>query len=690
MIIPEGVHTINELRVDDKGELIKIGRWNILDKVDRRIFHKKEQDSQVVAKIQFLLEKEGVEGLKNPHIDKKVATKALTKKEVNGLLKGNYGPVITAIFTKSITPDKLKTLINDLHLEKPLSKETFGLLFEAAHEIEEYVKDPSAPNRDTYKALYNEKIKPRLNEAKELLEKRPIHFAAKAAASKGKALIAALTAKQALHENMNANVESRNKVVLLPEHGAVFKQMGERSKEETLLVDGLFDLLSKQATIGTFDVTKENYEAKPFVEMTLASNLSTAAFHKISERLTGDDEYNAILTGELQLLDLHSGNLGIRAQITDPERFSDFQIEHGQSKTLQQFLISYVSGQIADGATITYKEHGTAKTVQCKDLPKELKNARFQLVIFDTDLSLGEDNRLQVQIRDEERQHLIPLRSYFLEGPLKDKPLSADTINRLLESGERHSQATKWLRREDAPILQKLSQETREKVKAWIAPKLEKYSLTNARESDSSATLKSVREAFAQELAAEDSPLWQEFAGKERKKIAMQLFPRATARQQQALLDRQKSMKSYLSSYQELALYSGPKLIQKIEEFLTKPETPLTTIEKQKLLSMLEQLTTEKQVEEMRQILLENCIPTYFNIMKAMYPLLADVFQLTKIAYGDALAGQIIGHFDYPLEKIIAEIRSNHVHNKDAMELANLIEQKINSIKDPSFFGEWG
>ncbi len=696
-LIPRGVSTISELRIDDKGNLVKIGRWNILDKIDRRVFHRKEQDSKVVEKIKSLLEKEGVNALKDPLSSTRYTLSSLRKSEINCLLKGKYGIVVLAcpkkvdaLFTSSVQSAQLDKQIQELEGKK-LTYDEFPFLFELAHELEKYLEDPNAPNKKMYEQIFKERVQPKVKKAKEMLEKRPMHFSVKAAASKGKAAIASLKAKEALGknlENQNANVNSRNQVTLLPEHGAVVKKMSQQSKEETILLDGLFDIYAKQAVVGTFG------EIKPFVEMTLVSTLSSRAQSHVFSRLTQDDEYIAVLTGCLQMLDLHDANLGVAPRLPQGTSFSDFQVGNRAPKSAQQFVISYLRGTITDQTTVTFKENGILKTMQVRDLPKELKDCPFQLVLFDTDLSLAEDSRLQVQKRGGKREHLIPFRSCFLETDWKDKPLSKETIKRLLESGERESQAAKWMRRADAPIYQKLSRASKENVLSWITPKLEQYTLTNAREKNSYATLKSVREAFAKDLASENSPLWEELQkalpGLSREKIAEQLYPRATARQQNALLERQMSIKAYLTSYQELASYDGPKLIKKIEEFIRKPETPLTTVEKRKLLSMLADVKSDTQCRELQKILLENCIPTYFNIMKAIYPLLADVFELSTIAYGESFAGKMIGHFEYPIEKILAVIRNEHKGNKVAQELADSVQEKLSSIKDPSFFGEWG
>lgn len=668
-----GAHDINELKVDKEGHLVKIGRWDIFGKIDRRVIHKKEQDQKVKL--------------------------LLSAKENSSPARENRA------FT--VTKSPLDEKIAELKKHKTVTPEQFPLIFELAAELEEALEAGELPDQQKYQKIYQKHVQPKLLQAKDMLEKRPMHYAIKAAASKGKAYVAAKTAVEALgkeFEQLTPNVRSSQEVVLLPQHGAVLKRMQEKNQEETEIVDSLFTMLSKDAVVGTFALTSHDYEAKPFVAMTLLHDLRAhpVAMAKILDSLPPEEEYKAILTGELQLLDLHAKNLGVAPSLSDElGRYTDFQIGTRKLLSLQEMLIGYLNGDIDDDTPVVFKEDGIKKVATIGTMPGELKDAlktTWKLVIFDTDLCLAEDNRLQVQTRKGKREHLVPLRSCFLESDWRDKPLSNATINTLLTRDDRLDEASKWAVKADAPILKQLSSTTKTALQEWLKPQIADFCLSKAREQESDTTIKMLRDAFSASAAKKASPLWNKvgqelgkktpLSYKAKVKIAQQLFPRLTVRQLTALQERQKSIKEYLTNYNALVHYSGPDLRGALEKYLTSSPLPLSTPDKEALLSVLDDVQLESQLQEFKKIALEGVQPTFFTLMKACYPLLADVHALAAHVYGEELAGELIGHYSYPIEEICKKVRDES-GDPIYLELATSIEQQVAAIADPSYFGNW-
>lgn len=345
--------------------------------------------------------------------------------------------------------------------------------------------------------------------------------------------------------------------------------------------------LMKLASTGVTELT--DIYAKPFIsDMLLMQNLQGPVKREILDRLTPDAEFNAILTGELQLLDLHAGNLGVTPSPNpNYERFKNTQFSTrpllgAERKVLNNvnfntLICHYLEGKIQPDTVIEFTEEGKIVQLPLKDLPELQKalDTPWQFVIFDTDLSLSEDNRLQLQMRGGRAEHLIPFRSILLETDWKDRPLSDTVIQRLMSSTERDHRVEHWIKKTDAPIYQRLSEEIRKSIQQQVAPFLEKYSLSEKRERDEETTVKRLRDEFVEELCLinektvgfwtklqkqlkEDEALdlscaESKVAMDKRRWIAAQLFPRMTQKQQNALFERQDRRNKYLSHYQTLS-----------------------------------------------------------------------------------------------------------------------------------------
>ncbi len=632
--------------------------------------------------------------------------------------------------------------------KQPVNVESVADIFRLESKFREVLSAPNFPEKEKYQQIYEEKVLPLLNKAKIFIKQHPMQFSVQAAASKGKAASVGFQALQSIKEKnveLKANVKSAQEVVLLPEYGAVLKQMDPRAKEESYLADSLFDLMAQAAVVGTFNITQESdtkqktYEAKPFIKMVLIGDLkkNPEVLEKVFEKLSPDAEFNAILTGEIQLLDLHSANLAVvPVPSANAERFIEFKIppDYEKSISLQELIIKNVQGELSDRDAIQYKERvvqdGQQKEVwstkRLNALPQELQqalNCPWKFVLFDTDLSMGEDNRLQLQIstkdnKDPVKEHLIPLRSCLLESNWKDQPLSEQTVNQLINSSQRDARVKNWIQRQDAPIYQHLSAQARARIEAFINPKIEQYSLSDPRrhEKDEGITIHDLRNHFVKSLVKdtqENREFWK-FVQSEvgytlnsasKKMLAKQLFPRLTISQQNALLDRQTKRKEYLEGYMELSQskQKGIALIEQMQNYINRPEAPLNTARKQQLQDELNWLKSVPDgtyfgsfisfikrepydpISSAYKALCKEVQPTYFNLMKAMYPLLADVFTLTEAVHGKKAGGHI-GFFGESIETVIDTVRTNYSDGA-LMQLADHIEQEISLSEDSSFFG---
>lgn len=484
-----------------------------------------------------------------------------------------------------------------------------------------------------------------------------------------------------------------------------------------------------------------NVQAKPFIKMQLMKDLDLKERETRLNRLSTDAQLNAIWTGVVQLLDLHGGNLGLEPDPTpEYEQFKDLTFSTPSSYGAIDFydlLEQYYEGNIQPDTEITYyDEEGNTIEKELKYFP-ELQKAldlKWKLVLFDTDYSLFEDNDFSTRKRKGIMQHEIPLRSCLLETPWKDRPIDDEVVQKLISTDLQP--VKQWMAKLDAPIYQRLSPEGRTLILKEIAPYVQKYSLSEARYyEDSNTTMKDLSNQFVDEIV-KIKPLWQiienqlsqvkvrpgdtwetlakryhqdplilelnndgvlgakieihydvtsssAVAVRRRKKIASELFPRLTVRQQDALIQRQERIKTYLTEYKKLKGHNPST--QQIAEFVKNPIAPLTSIRREEILKELPRLKKSDLLKEFE--------PTYFNVMKAIYPNLADAYALNQIfSKDDVDAGARIGHYSESLEKNIQDAKAKSLPPQIANKRDRLIshlEKEIASNTDPVFLGEW-
>lgn len=171
-----------------------------------------------------------------------------------------------------------------------------------------------------------------------------------------------------------------------------------------------------------------------------------------------------------------------------------------------------------------------------------------------------------------------------------------------------------------------------------------------------------------------------EQATERRKEIAKQMIPRMSIKQQRAFEERQEGVNNYLSKYMALRKCSTKKLRGKIISFLSSPNIPLTTARKQELLVL------NQDLEQLRNDLLYECRPTYFNIIKAIYPLAADLEEIGEFAYGAHKMLAFESDTKFGIENTIASAKAQN--NPIHAERIHLFEEKIRQIKAENTFAE--
>lgn len=420
-------------------------------------------------------------------------------------------------------------------------------------------------------------------------------------------------------------------------------------------------------------------------------------------------------------------------------------------------MSAYLQGYIREDTVIRFTKDGIVYHKALKEL-KELQqalNVRWRLVIFDTDKSLSEDNRLlEVNLSNRGYRHLLPLRSVLLETKEKNRPLSDAVIQRLIDSDDRDKRVKQWTRKEDAPIYKRLSPSARAIVKQQVAPIIKKYELGKNRRRGDIVTVKDLTDRFADEMVnnlthssilqiwknlEEDlssvvvrpGDTWETLAQryhqdvneleklnshkklnggekikisydltssssealKNRRKIAGQLFPRITSRQQAALLERQKHRKEYLLSYRALSQSTllGQPLMNEIERYLSRDKA--TSLSSERRNNLQQQLREKKQffldnpheLSAFKQKICKECAPSYFNLAKAMYPLLADTYELAEAVYKNhETAGKAMGFLS--IEDIINDAHKDFPKESPQVKLAERLKNRITGVREPAFY----
>jgi hypothetical protein len=184
-------------------------------------------------------------------------------------------------------------------------------------------------------------------------------------------------------------------------------------------------------------------------------------------------------------------------------------------------------------------------------------------------------------------------------------------------------------------------------------------------------------------------------AEKMRSSIAEQLFPRITVSQRQAFCERTERQQQYLYNYKTLAADVKPST-QSLNEILWHAISPLSSDEISKFTNLLDKTDTDEnfnpsanqQMLNIREFLLDLYRPSYTNLAKATYPLLADMWEFYDLSTGSNSAevvGKMIGNFKRSLKDLLKDGLDPLQHQEIRDAAINLIKKIDEGFEsDPS------
>jgi hypothetical protein len=205
----------------------------------------------------------------------------------------------------------------------------------------------------------------------------------------------------------------------------------------------------------------------------------------------------ALLTIPLQVMDLHASNIGLTPIQQDAfNRFKNMSFSIGTpEKTIENINIyqlqilnhqnsiphhAIVSYEWKDSSGRLIKASFSYANLKGTGLDSLLKTA-WNLELFDTDLSMGENNELNFHphvLSTSENNVLLPFRSAFLGTRWSRKPLPLEIIDRLIAQKDTHKKVLEWMNRMDAPIRRKLTRSQNANITALLRPLLEQSCYT--------------------------------------------------------------------------------------------------------------------------------------------------------------------------------------------------------------------
>lgn len=608
------------------------------------------------------------------------------------------------------------------------------------------------------------------------------------AAEKGQAYLAASVMLEKHSETkkpIEATIaDSTETVILAPKEGVVLKKgKQEATREQEERIANLFHLakaggvlssirlkaVDAQFAMGFFATQPQtedlqNIEAKPFAtgmktvdELMRSPRLCEEAFR----RLDRNSQVNALLLSEFQLYDLHTQNLGLRvARTPETELFVNTTFSFASSYdamlplpwglkatrvSFDQLVAGYIEGKIDETTVISYSVDGVEKKERLGQLPellKALKEAPYELVIFDTDKNFAETNGVHFgDFSEGYKGHYIPLRSCLLEVSFKDRPVPREVIDMARKNDKL---ILDWLWSSTSPIYHFMNEDEKdwvmETIRAWAADP--DYSVTLSR------TVRECRRGFSLDAAQLSTEFKQGFwkkmeeilsdhgyfkpyvvrardtvesianhfqiepmelkalnpefdlselqVGMElrvkpkltsdlsglalRKQIARELFPKASCFQVRAYEKRIQARNTYLRSVDKLASLrkqeGSEQTISTLKRILKRSSTPLSSFQKDEFYEKLKPNIDSRALKKIVDDLAEAIKPTYFNFMKAMYPLLADSWEILAILYGKK-AGWHVGLFTTPIEQIIKDFKAKKVNDEDSKKKLRYLEEGL-------------
>ncbi len=386
---------------------------------------------------------------------------------------------------------------------------------------------------------------------------------------------------------------------------------------------------------------------------------------------------------------------------------------------------------------------------------KSALGSRLKFVLFDTEPTFLEDNDFEIMMLTsnatgvQSLHHYIPLRSIFLEFALKDRPLGPRCLEMIAESDLKDGMIKKWMNGEDRPIFTELSPGAKKEIRSMLDDYLKIYSFSSNRDC---ATLNDLRRKFMAGICDPAVELWRHIeedlnhitaeagdtleslakkhhlnidalqklnptltnfqpltggfrvvsktldltstdpkAVKLRAKIALQLFPRATLRQQKAFFERRERRRNYFSNYGimqslDVAKLNGDQLKAKMKQYVSEVSSPLSTCQREDYQLRITACSTFEEARKVYEELMNFCQPTYFNVGKAMYPFLADNYELAQ-ELNPTNPGEWIGDYRHSLESLISERAVSPKAQKIAGILEAAIKSKDSAVEGAAYYG---
>jgi hypothetical protein len=489
----------------------------------------------------------------------------------------------------------------------------------------------------------------------------------------------------------------------MPKETSYLSLMNESERQKLLK----FFQLPWSFRLGTHQVTLEDLGPEKMLvtkrcihglqlmyNLTEKPELSEHLLQQIFNSISADCELALLLTAEFQFLDYHTNNIGFELQVDEKNPCINYTYTVGNDTySLYELARQILFGKISKEHVVTIRDPKTNSTISSGKIADQGNLipilSHWKVVIFDADVSMGEDNELGFAFEksSERLHHMIPLRSALLATPWAQKPLKKEALNKLLDPTREQNIFT-WLRAPQEGCLQHidktLRQELLEMFQKMISEK--EYRLTEARSEDLQNRRMTWQDLVSHRCANIKyyGEFWErvqkcvqhsidlnaetEEAEYERIKIVKTMAPKASPDQIAALQQRFESRRTYFKHYDQL---KGDVPLSKdaLTSIIQHESTPLSTPEREHFMTTLNK--QEANLQNIRMQLGDRIQPSYTTIAQSMYPLLADCMVLYKQTYTKLGNWNfvMIGDIKYSIETIS---RNFVMDNK---EIQKLIQQ---------------
>ncbi len=281
---------------------------------------------------------------------------------------------------------------------------------------------------------------------------------------------------------------------------------------------------------GRFGGMIEHIDAKPCLsEMSMMKSVSERNIHHILQTFDDTSTYNAILTGELQMYDLHAGNIGFEPMKNalykkyEDVKFLYSTLESSEYKCvrlaelIQDQLSRAIVGQTVVKVILPDRLEIIEKPLAELSEIQKLFSLPFKLVLFDGDNAVAEDNTLAFQTYKGKPGSLIPFRNDLLVDEWVKKPISLELFEKLLNLDQVVEEVRSWVNRSDAPIRRWISKKRLRTIDLLIKPLIQQevFTFSYWRQQEdvdpTSLTMTPIIKRFAKQLAslADHPEVWE-------------------------------------------------------------------------------------------------------------------------------------------------------------------------------------